>query len=88
MATFISQRLQGSSKIITVKPLQQGPVANEHKEIEHQAEMESGDEALLMASGQMASLKGGGSGLKMQSEFTGSLTMLITGNSFVTPRPV
>lgn len=52
MATFIAQQWQGSSQIITVKPLQQGPVANEHKEIEHQAETESGDEALLMASGQ------------------------------------
>lgn len=44
MATFIAQQWQGSSKIITVKP---PPVANEHKEIEHQAEMESGDEALF-----------------------------------------
>lgn len=81
MATFIAQQWQGSRKIITVKPLQQGPVANEHKET-GQPEVESGDEALLTASGQTASLKGGGSGLKVQSEFTGGSAMSITGKHF------
>lgn len=68
MATFIAQQSEGSSKIITVKPLKHKQVKKEHKETEHQHEIESGDETLLTTLGKIASLKGGSYRLKMQSE--------------------